>query len=65
MITPKEAEQSIGRKVVYRPVGVAPEEGVITGVSTTGWIFVRYGNDVHSKATHYHDLEFMAGGVSA
>ena len=52
----------IGRKVLYMyPVlrGYGPaEEGVITSFNTT-CVFVRYGNDLHSKATLREDLEFL------
>ena len=43
-------------KVVYRShPEAAPEEGVITSV-TGAFVFVRYGADVHSKATRPEDL---------
>lgn len=62
MINQLEAMQNVGRKVVYVPYRGAVEEGVITGVSGQ-WILVRYGADVHSKATAPGDLDFMSGGV--
>jgi ribosomal protein L35AE/L33A len=65
MITPEQAAQSIGRKVVYRShEGAEPEEGVITRAGGDSWIFVRYGNDVHAKATWCGHLEFAVGGAS-
>ncbi|AMM44972.1 hypothetical protein SP15_174 [Bacillus phage SP-15] len=49
------------RKVVYTPYIGCPdhlkEEGVITTVGTR-YVFVRYGNDIHSKATSPEDLEY-------
>lgn len=44
----------LDQKVVYRPPHVRPdqpgEEGVVTSVGRS-YIWVRYGSDVHSKAT--------------
>lgn len=51
-----DAAHGIGREVEYRPHEGSSERGVITGVSGTGWIFVRYGSDSHAKATHPADL---------
>jgi len=55
-------EAEIGRKVVYTPYeGCDPklkEDGVITGKNDR-FIFVRYGNDVHSKSTYPDDLEYI------
>ncbi len=49
----------VGRKVVYTPfIGCDSdmrEEGVITGYNDN-FIFVRYGNDVSSRATDPADL---------
>lgn len=54
----------LDRKVVYIPYRGCPphlkEEGVITGKNER-FIFVRYGNDVHSKATSPEDLEYSTG----
>lgn len=59
MITTEEATANIGRKVVYTPYRGNVEEGVITGVSGGGtWIFVRFGADVHAKATAPNALDF-------
>jgi hypothetical protein len=44
----------IGRKVVYRE----DETGEITSF-TDKVVFVRYGNDLHSKATRREDLEWL------
>ena len=61
MIDPRP--EDIGRKVVYRArfglldVDVA-EEGVITSINND-YVFVRYGHDSASKATHRRDLEWM------
>ena len=65
MITPEEAAQNIGRKVVYRShEGAEPEEGVIVRASGDSWIFVRYGSDTHAKATYHRHLDFTVGGAS-
>lgn len=59
---PTEAERNIGAVVVYRPRGeswMIAERGVITRVSGTGWVYVRYGTDEHAKATHPDDLTFV------
>lgn len=54
----------IGRKVVYTPfIGCDPElreEGVITDYNDK-FVFVRYGNDVNSKATSPEDIEYLGG----
>ena len=56
MIRP--TEKDIGRAVVYRPPGGAPEEGVITGMNE--WhVLVRYGADRGSKATSRDALEWV------
>lgn len=48
----------IGRRVIYRPyVGATAEVGVITSISPS-YVFVRYGFEVHSKATNSADLEW-------
>ena len=56
-ITPTPSD--IGRQVVYRaaPFYIA-EEGVITSYNDD-CIFVRYGNDVNSKATSRRDLDWL------
>ena len=57
----KPANEDIGRKVVYKRDWMEPEEfeeGVITSISKT-FVFVRYGRDVHSKATYPRDLDFI------
>lgn len=62
MITREEAARNIGREVVYTPYRGKVEEGVITGVSGGGtWIMVRFGADVHSKATAPGALDFIGG----
>ena len=62
MISPQDARDSIGRKVVYRPHEAAPpEEGVIVRADGDSWVFVRYGTDQHAKATHHCHLEFIGG----
>ena len=46
----------VGQKVVYRPPHLSPmepgEEGVITKIGAS-FVYVRYGDDTHSKATLY------------
>lgn len=50
-MTLDEARQSIGQLVVYHPSADEPvEQGVVTSVNDY-YVFVRYGSDVHSKAT--------------
>lgn len=50
--------EDVGRKVIYRPyVGGPAEVGVITSI-TPVFVFVRYGNDTHSKATGSEALEW-------
>lgn len=58
MMTIKEAEKLIGHKVVYRSVDGRIEEGVITSVNRH-FVSVRYGGDMHSKATLAKDLEVI------
>ena len=54
-------KDDIGRKVVYEPFRHCDtsllEEGVITSFNDT-YVYVRYGSDVHSKATRANDLVF-------
>jgi len=53
--------KDVGRKVVYqaRHPNAEREEGVITSFNDHS-VFVRYGSDVHSKATSREDLEWVA-----
>ena len=53
----------IGRRVVYRAApDYKAEEGVITSAGIgQGLIFVRYGDDVNSKATSRRDLDWLYG----
>lgn len=55
----KPATELIGSKVVYRPFeNSSPslwEEGVITSFNDS-FVFVRFGNDVNSKACKKEDL---------
>jgi hypothetical protein len=50
--------EDVGRHVIYtdRPGGKV-EQGVITSFSEH-YVFVRYGADVHSKATRRIDLQW-------
>lgn len=62
MISPQEARDGIGRKVVYRSYEAAVgEEGVIVSADGDSWVFVRYGADIHAKATWHGHLEFIGG----
>lgn len=58
----KDAE--VDRKVVYTPFkGCNPkmlEEGIITSVNSR-FVHVRYGSNVHSKATDASDIEYISG----
>lgn len=48
----------IGRSVVYHEYpGAKPETGVITSFNDA-FVFVRYGADIHSKATNSANLEW-------
>jgi len=54
-----DAEDTIGRRVVYRPYGGGrPEYGFITEVRGR-WVFVRYGSDPSAKATAPQDLALL------
>jgi hypothetical protein len=56
----------IGRRVVYtgnRYPGGQPEVGCITSFNDHA-IFVRYGDDKHSKATKRQDLEWADFGLT-
>jgi len=66
----EEAARMIGAAVVYRPAGwteeswAPAEQGVITSVNQdTGWVFVQYGADHHSKATDPTQLRLLAPGM--
>ena len=60
-MTLEEARNNIGRYVVYTPFKGCSESqkelGVITSVNDT-YVFVRYGDELHSKATRSEDLKF-------
>ena len=51
-------KEDIGRKVLYRPSHGDSEEGVIVDFNAT-YIFVRFGNDVGSKACRPENLEWI------
>ena len=55
MIEPTLAD--IGRHVTYTGKDGKTEQGVITSISNH-YVFVRYGADVHSKATRRADLQW-------
>lgn len=57
MITLNQARSNIGKTVAYTPPhGVGTEVGVITSVGPQ-FVFVRYGDERHSKATHPANLD--------
>jgi hypothetical protein len=51
-------EAEVDRKVIYYPVGGLTEEGIIISKNSI-YVFVRYGNDFNSKATHPRYLEYI------
>lgn len=56
-MTLDECREAVGRQVIYRPAhGANPEQGIITSVGEV-YVFVRYGDDQHSKATAPGDLK--------
>lgn len=59
-MTIEEAKRNIGNSVTYTPFEGCGENqkeyGVITSVNER-FVFVRYGNDVNSKATRAEDLK--------
>lgn len=58
-MTTQEAQQLIGRKVIYTPRGGCindRETGVITSV-VKNYVFVRFGAELNSKAASARDLE--------
>lgn len=62
----KIADVQIGRDVTYTPFkGCSSDQieyGVVTGKNDR-FVFVRYGNDQHSKATDACDIEYtLLGG---
>lgn len=62
MMTLGQARRNIGRTVIYarwdtwtRTYAAGPERGVITEVGAA-YVFVRYGDELNSKATSPDDL---------
>ena len=59
-MTLEDARKNIGRYVTYTPYDGCPKEqlelGVINSVNDK-YVFVRYGNDINSKATRPEDLK--------
>jgi hypothetical protein len=55
MIEP--TNHDIGRKVIYRDRCGAMEKGVISSIAPL-YVFVRYRDDAHAKATRRQDLEW-------
>lgn len=60
-------DNDIGRLVVYKVYTInkdgtktvfIKEEGIITDYNKN-YVFVRYSGDKYSKATSYHDLEYI------
>lgn len=64
MITAADAAKHIGAGVVYSPPHEQGkrEEGVITSANER-FVFVRYGADKHSKATHPDNLDLLYPGT--
>lgn len=62
-MTLKDARKNIGRYVTYTPYEGCPKEqlelGVITSVNNN-YVFVRYGNDINSKATYPEHLKLAS-----
>jgi hypothetical protein len=62
-MTTAEFGEHVGEAVVYTPAGARRttrrEQGVITSVGAF-WVFVRYGADIHSKATDPAHLTLLA-----
>lgn len=60
-MTLEEAKNNIGKFVIYTPfdgcLDKEKEVGVITSVNER-YVFVRYGDELHSKATNPLDLKF-------
>lgn len=58
-MTLEEARNNIGKYVIYTPFGNCTQNqkelGVITSVNDN-YVFVRYGNELNSKATRAEDL---------
>jgi hypothetical protein len=52
------SQDDIGRAVVYMRGDPPFDEGVITSFNDH-FVFVRYGKDWHSKATHRSDLQWV------
>lgn len=64
MIDPQQSD--VGRRVCYtgnRYPGGQPEVGCITSINPRS-VFVRYGDEKHSKATSREDLEWADTGLS-
>ena len=61
-MTLDEARNHINEGVVYKPHGGRAEDGVITWVSSR-FVFVRYSQDEHSRATDASALTLLAAGV--
>lgn len=58
-MTLDQAAQALAqhRPVLYRPFpGAPPERGAITSLNDS-YVFVRYGDSLHSQATRPEDLE--------
>lgn len=64
MIDPQQGD--VGRRVVYtgnRYPGALPEVGIITSFNSY-CVFVRYGDDKHSKGSRRQDLEWADFGLT-
>ena len=58
-MTLEQAKNNVGAWVIYKPFDVCSDDqkeiGVITSVNDR-YVFVRYGNKLHSEATNPEDL---------
>lgn len=59
-MTLEEANNSIGRKVVFEQFGCKKEEGVITSVNDR-FIFVRFGNSCQGQACSPSSISLIGG----
>lgn len=51
-----------GKRVIYKPFPNCPPELIVEGIvvgSNDEYLFVRYGEDIHAKATNQKDVDFI------
>lgn len=58
-MTNREAQNSVGQAVVYRPDLPQPELGVITQIGKVSGVFVLYLGERTAKLTQVEDIEFV------